>query len=365
MKTGGSDRDSRPTGDARAGGPRLLELLALYAPALVPDNHEEWLQRQPGQVGLTVVTRTTGSRPEALRETLLCLSGQTSQDFESIVTLHNGDPAALAQVRPLVSEFDGIVGRGIQVLTVAGGERGQPIHVGFEQARGWYATVLDDDDLVMAHWVETLLRLAGEQPGHVVRVGCATRRSRSIASPDGRTARVDETGLIPSYVRSWDHWTHIAVNQTPVHAYAVPVRLTRELGIEWNGMLPVVEDWDFLIRAAGALGVVEDLTVAAVYNRDHDAEDTSYATVAATTWRGVETGLRSRFESTPAPIPPMEFTGPHRIPGIPSGASAVARYRPVVEHYWRTEGAAGVARGLGRVSRRLLRQVTERGRRAR
>ena len=38
---------------------------------------------------LTVITRTQGKRPEALAETLLCLTGQTDMDFELLLIGHN------------------------------------------------------------------------------------------------------------------------------------------------------------------------------------------------------------------------------------------------------------------------------------
>ena len=121
---------------------------------------------------LSVVVRTQGSRPGSLRDVLLCLLGQTSVDFELVLVAHRSRPGpkgrGAAGARRLPS---GLRGR-TRVLDVEGGGRSRPVNIGLEVAAAGTLAALDDDDLVLAHWVETFARAEQEAAGRVVRAGC-------------------------------------------------------------------------------------------------------------------------------------------------------------------------------------------------
>ncbi|MGH9296086.1 MAG: class I SAM-dependent methyltransferase, partial [Acidimicrobiales bacterium] len=55
---------------------------------------------------LSILTRTQGSRPSMLAETLTCLAAQSFEDFEVLLLVHGDDPGVLANCRDLVGRFD-------------------------------------------------------------------------------------------------------------------------------------------------------------------------------------------------------------------------------------------------------------------
>jgi hypothetical protein len=206
---------------------------------------------------LSVLLRTQGRRGATLQESLLCLAAQTCDDFEVLVLLHDAGADASEAVRALVSQFHGSFSGRVRSLEVSGGGRCRPLNEGARHARGRYIAMLDDDDLVLADWVETFRDAATRFPGHVVRSAVATQRIEARAGgwggPDGYEV-VDRPRLV--FALDFDHVDHLLDNRTPNNGYAFPRSLVTDLGVEWDESLPVLEDWDHLLRCASICGVV-------------------------------------------------------------------------------------------------------------
>ena len=205
---------------------------------------------------LSVLLRTQGRRAATLQESLLCLAAQTCDDFEVLTLLHDGDERSADSVRELVEEFHESFSRRVRVVSVSGGGRCRPLNEGALLARGEYLAMLDDDDLVLADWVETFRDAARRAPGRVVRTGVANQR---IEARPGRWDGEDGYEVVdrPRLVFSldFDHVDHLLDNRTPNNGYAFPRSLVTELGLRWDESLPVLEDWDHLLWSASICGV--------------------------------------------------------------------------------------------------------------
>lgn len=272
--------------------PALVEFLEFFAPQLRESCDPEAWTRQDGRF-LTVLIRTTGDRPRELDEALLCLSAQTSRDFDVIVLVHGADDDQFDVTRQQVADFAAVAEIPAYAERVRGGHRGQPLHRGTELATGRYAAILDDDDYVTAEWVATFQDLEDSGPGRVLRVSTVTRTM--VDAPGA--IELTRTCSTPSEVEYGDPWSvlaHLVINRTPIHAFAFPMFPVRQLGVHFRTDLPVVEDWDFLMRIAVLCGVSDSRRPTAVYNR-HPV-DTSQQHVPVEGWRDAELSVRRSLE---------------------------------------------------------------------
>ena len=117
---------------------------------------------------LTVITRTQGKRPDMLTEMLLCLTGQSNTDFELLIMGHNLSDEQHELVSELIDDLPQWMQEKTRLIPVNGGTRTTPLNRGFEEARGKYIAVLDDDDLVFDHWVEAFYDLHKKHNGTVL-----------------------------------------------------------------------------------------------------------------------------------------------------------------------------------------------------
>jgi hypothetical protein len=250
---------------------------------------------------LSVVVRTQGTRPETLRDVLLCLLGQTGQDFELVLVTHRAGDTGRDDVRRAVEELPTGLRDRTRVLDVMTGGRSRPVNVGFEAARGRYMATLDDDDLVLGHWVETFARSEQEAAGRVIRVGSVEQDviPESWADRPGLRA---VSGVRSAFPEEFDLVQHLEHNRTPFMAYAFPASLVAA-GARVDERLPVCEDWDFALRAALAVGVHSVPDVTAVYRRWTGAPS-SYSAHAEEEWRRTEREVLARLDAEAHTFPP-------------------------------------------------------------
>lgn len=244
---------------------QLLLRTGLTPPELPQDREERPM--------LTVLTRTQGTRLQCLEETLTCLAGQSSRDFEVVLACHRVAPEALGAVRALVAEMPEWLRARTRVLEIDRPGRSAPLNDALDLARGRYAVMLDDDDAVTADWVAAFAEAEAKAPGTVL---------RSVAlAQEVRPETVDATaGPAPVEVgpahRVWPARfslvDHLHDNESPPMTFAVPRGVFADLGHRFNEALDTTEDWEFLVRAAGVTGVTSTLAVTAVYRVWTDSE---------------------------------------------------------------------------------------------
>lgn len=215
---------------------------------------------------LSIITRTQGRRPGALRDVLLCLAAQTCQDFELLIVGHKLDLPAQLSVEKIIFDMPADLHGRIRFVRVDHGNRTVPLNVGFSEARGSYVTILDDDDLPFGHWVESFRDGAAASPGKIVRtvaVRQETDEVHTMFSGDLKGPRAT-SGFDAIYSKSFDFLEHLRTNHTPGLAMAFPRVVFSEMNVRFDESLTTAEDWDFMMRAAFLCGVhsVESVTCA-------------------------------------------------------------------------------------------------------
>jgi hypothetical protein len=265
---------------------------------------------------LTIVVRTQGRRPETIRDTLLCLLAQTLPDFEVIVTVHNADAERLADVRRTVGDVPPVLRDRMLVLEVQGGGRARPLNEGFALASGRYVAFLDDDDLVLGHWVESFSALADRAPGWVLRAVCV---EQAVVGEvwDGDRPGVRGVGpIVHRYPSRFDLVEHLAHNRTPFMAYAFPRAVFHQLGLRFDETLDICEDWDFELQAALLVGVASTEAVTSVYRRWTGGES-SYTRHSPHEWRQTEAAIIARLDARPQLFPQGTVSRLREVAGLP------------------------------------------------
>jgi glycosyltransferase involved in cell wall biosynthesis len=309
---------------------------------------------------LSVLVRTQGRRTASLSDVLLCLAAQTTDDFEVLLLAHDVTDADAAVLESTTAGLPEGLRQRTTVVRVEGGGRSRPLNVGVGRSHGRFLAVLDDDDLVLAGWVEAFHDAARQSPGSIV---------RSLAVEQDMELRPGRPGF---RAKSWPstRWeagfsllSHLVDNHSPVHSYALPREVFQDLGLRFDETLPVLEDWDLLVRAAALLGVHDTGNVTAVYRR-WPAASSSFAEHAEEDWPRTAWQVVASWDRAPLLLPAGSAT-PLREAGI-----YVLRHRPLRRRLahrvdtWRDRWSAGLMRTpAGRPVRWLYRLV--RGRRGR
>lgn len=216
---------------------------------------------------LSVVTRTQGDRIESLRETLLCLSSQTCQDFEVLVVGHKLSLERQLAVERLISDLHESIRVRTHLVKVEKGERAAPLNAAFGRARGRYVSMLDDDDLVFGHWVETFKDLHEKNPGKIQRSTAVSQVWDRVGSEPHAVATRCMGGYRAEYPETFDLLDHLVQNRSPLHSLAFPRSAFSDLGFRFDESLTTAEDWDFIVRVAPITGVASSPEVTCVYRR--------------------------------------------------------------------------------------------------
>lgn len=223
-------------------------------------------------VFLTVLMRTQGKRVQAIREALLCLNGQKDMDFEIILIGHRVERENQKNIDRILSECPPEISERISYYALNEGGRAAPINMGFRLARGMYMAIFDDDDILTADWVAAFRRAHEQAPGAILH-SYAVGQDWRLVTPRDKAGLRAESGFDTTYCKSfdWERQTH--TNYCPLMTLAFPVYLYREMKLQFDETLEVMEDWDFLLRAAAFCGVQDEAAVTAIYRKWKNAEN--------------------------------------------------------------------------------------------
>jgi hypothetical protein len=250
------------------------------------------------EVFLSIVIRTQARRWEQLQDALLCLAAQTDRAFELLLMLHGVEPELRERVRELVREYPAEFADRVRVIDVSGGTRTRPLAVSVEHARGAYIAFYDDDDLVMANWVEAFHSGARSAPGQVIRANVATQLNRPEAWLNGVDGQRSIGVAKAEYARRFNLIDHLERNHTPFMGLAFPREFFTLWGEGFDETLPVCEDWDILLRAATLLGVRSVPELTAIY-RQWESATTSYTAHARDEWEEAEARVAQKIDALP------------------------------------------------------------------
>jgi 2-polyprenyl-3-methyl-5-hydroxy-6-metoxy-1,4-benzoquinol methylase len=275
---------------------RAFALAPTARPAVATDgsNHDVD-QLQPFA---SVIMRTQSERPTLLRDALTSLAAQSDSDFEVRLMVHSTHRDSVDKTQELVNGFDESFAGRVHVHQVIGGGRTRPLNEGLRLARGHYAAFLDDDDLVFGDWIEAFRSGAVAAPGAIVRAMTADQEFSSRAQSPGFAPN---SGFSVDRPAEFDLLVHFHHNETPICSFAVPLATLREFRITFDERLPVVEDWDLLLRTATLTGVHDVGKVTSLYRR-WDANGSSHLH-AQHTWTTARDMVLEKLNGGPILLP--------------------------------------------------------------
>lgn len=252
------------------------------------------LPAPPEHVTFTVIVRTQGTRPGSLREALDSLATQTFPGFDVVVAVHGTDEVA-DQVRAGIDER---LADRLRVVAVSGDGRSRPLNSGLDHVTGSHFCFLDDDDLARPDWLRSFADAAADSPGAIIRAVTETQ----AWTTDGGVEPVRAVGAIERpFPDRFDLLAHMSLNLTPICALAYPRVVIDPLGLRFCDDLPVYEDWDFLMRAAMAVGVVSVPQATSLYRRLDAGNADSVASVP--TWERAHAMVIDRLSAQPVLLP--------------------------------------------------------------
>jgi SAM-dependent methyltransferase len=266
-------------------------------PARIPETLEE---EDASATPLAVVVRTQGKRASRLRDALTCLAAQTMDGFEVLLMVHTDDAEpVLEEVQAIVADFHPLFSSRVRVVHVSGGRRARPLNAALARLKAEYVAFLDDDDLVMADWVESFVDAAGG--GAIVRSGVAVRE---VSAPEESHCHpyVVRSSLQFRYKLDFDRLRHYWENETPICTFAVPRSLIETLNLRFDEELPVLEDWDFLMRSAAFASIRDTRKVTSVYQMWRSGES-SASLHEVDVWQATQRVLQDRMNLRPLVLP--------------------------------------------------------------
>ena len=174
----------------------------------------------------TVVVTATGEG--SLSATLASLASQTETDIDvHVVASALSTERAGEQVDAPESAF----GERVNVHPVDSERRADLLNAGWERATGRLVVFLAGGDVVHREVIERLCACADAHPGQLLRFTAAE---------------------VP-----FDLLRHLIVDETPLEKIAIPAMALHALGLRFVDVGDDLEGWDFIWRAAAALGVVD------------------------------------------------------------------------------------------------------------
>ncbi|WP_162794524.1 glycosyltransferase family 2 protein [Nocardioides houyundeii] len=253
---------------------------------------------------LSIITRTQGTRGRCLEDVLTCLAAQTDRDFELLVMCHRAAPAAVEETRQVLAAFPSWLTERTRLVEVERPGRSAPLNDGFELARGRYLVMLDDDDTVLEHWVETFHRAEEQAEGRLL---------RSVALLQPVRADPSTSEFVPRAVapikREWPlHYEmvdHLRANYSPCMTIAFPRGTFHDLSLRFDESLNTTEDWDLIVRSAGVVGVHSAPEITSVYRwwgsgssrEEHDKSE----------WDDAMHRVLDKFDEVEMLMPPHAF----------------------------------------------------------
>ncbi|WP_280170959.1 methyltransferase domain-containing protein [Agrobacterium pusense] len=258
-------------------------------------------EKKPSRPFLSIITRTQGKRLHCLVEVLTALSAQSDRDFEVIVIAHKVPADRQLKIERVLDDSPNWLREKIRFLKVDDGNRTRPLNVGFEQAEGEYISILDDDDVPMAHWVSTFRDLAQKKPGALLRTIAARQEIETVRvnGEDGIRA----TGPLVPYAAEFDLIQHLVANQTPPVALAFPRGVFHDLNVRFDESLTTTEDWDYLLRVALIVGVSWCDEVTAVYHWWKLSEESSRTDHDQAEWTANHLAINRKIDMLPIILP--------------------------------------------------------------
>jgi hypothetical protein len=189
---------------------------------------------------VSVITRTHGPKTSFLREALVSVINQTYRNVEHIIVEDRTDFA-----QELVEQAAEVYGRNIRYLKSPGEGRSDGGNFGLASASGRYLMFLDNDDLLFADHIETLMARLLDNPAAVAAYALAWDVQTRYQGDDSYT---ENYPFIPD-LHKQGHKPEVLeiMNYIPIQS----IVFCRELYEKYGGFdteLDYLEDWNLWVR---------------------------------------------------------------------------------------------------------------------
>jgi 2-polyprenyl-3-methyl-5-hydroxy-6-metoxy-1,4-benzoquinol methylase len=212
---------------------------------------------------LSVVIRSAGRQPDLLAALLTCLAGQTVTDFEVLILGHRLDRPRQVSIEQVILDLPNWLRAKIRFLRIDRGSWTALLNDGFAAASGHYISVLDEPDVVFAHWAEGFRQAAALAPGRILRGNAVTQKIRRVEYNFATGLRA-ETGLQKMAASAFDFLQHLRADGSALPAIAFPRGLFHHLRICFDPELEISAGWDVLLRGAALAGVTSVPAITAI-----------------------------------------------------------------------------------------------------
>lgn len=245
----------------------------------------------------SVIMRTQGKRPEALREALLCLYAQSDRDFEVLLIGHKLNYEQKSIIEKILEELDPEFRDRILFISLDYGTRTTPINYGFSMASGEYVIIFDDDDLLLENWMHNFHDAAKKAPGTLLHQYAFAQKWKAIHD-NGQTALCAIGAPDAKYCVKFNMITQLSLNLCPLMTIAFPKSMFHELGFIYDEKLTTTEDWDYIMRMAFVCGVTDIEDAGAIYRLWENIENSS-TIHTHDEWAKNWNIIRKKYEQTP------------------------------------------------------------------
>lgn len=251
---------------------------------------------------LTILTRTQGSRTEMLREVCQCLSAQTDMDFEFLLIGHKVTEEQHQNIQVFLDEQPESLRSRTRYLRLDFGSRTTPLNVGFANAYGEYIAVLDDDDLVFDHYVESFHKAANESPGTLLHAYVLGQHWKTIPVPEDEFALCATSAPDKRYCVDFALLKQLHTNYCPLMGIAFPSVYFQKYGFIFDESLSTTEDWDYIMRLVPIFGITDISEPTAIY-RWWENTDNSAVLHNQEEWDANYRYIQQKYQDTPILIP--------------------------------------------------------------
>lgn len=198
---------------------------------------------EPNPPLVSVITRTYQGREALLQQTIYSVLNQTYPNIE-LVVVEDGGCSQQALVEQLASQ----AGLGQQVRFIPNPKEGRSSagNAGLAAAQGRWLMFLDDDDLIFADHIETLVQVLNKNPDYAAAYALAFEVLTDMAA-DRKSYTETHFNTPHTFFQAWDYAVLQHHNFIPIQA----IIFQRELYAHWGGFdvdLDQLEDWHLWLR---------------------------------------------------------------------------------------------------------------------
>ncbi len=293
----------------------------------------------PGVDPLCSIIITTYNRPHLLRKAIRSVLDQHYPNMECLVVNDGGEDVA-GIVAALGSER-------VRYVAKPNGGLASARNFGLEHARGELIGFLDDDDWLLADHVRVLELAIREEPCAIAYTDAEFLHQRR------RGSEFVEVGRERRYSQDWNDKMILLQNFVPV----LCLLSRREVfeGCRYDESFPVMEDWDWLIRASRVYRLAHVARTTCVVTEREDGSSMSSASdmpFLVATRR-----IFSTYNREAAADPALQQAREQRLAGYQAGIAAKAQQQFILAQIVNSPDPLGLARALGPALTGLFSQV--------